>query len=212
MAFEEINRFPELKRDLSAVFDQKRASDIAGKYLQSPADRFISAVLAWAPEGINAPVGNQPSQRIWGKTFAASWAHPVMVGNSDRASGNTVQIPLDHPSVNAGWTSDILDWLIYGTYPHVIRGKPKVHFWWGAPLQWPAKDGKPAGERVYFSVGSQFVINRGYWASPGFDFVTAAIQATEEDFNQARDEAADELLNAPLKTSDLLKFIRTEEA
>jgi len=53
-------------------------------------------------------------------------------------------------------------------------------------------------------------MQRGYWASPGYDFVGQAAFATDDDFLDARDEASDEILNEPLEGSDFLRRRRSE--
>jgi len=128
MTFRETDRSGELLRDVERVYDGRRIAEVAARHLIGPAERFVSVALQLAPEGSTAPIGGRPSERIWNKTFAASWATPVTHPSGFNEKGAFVQIPLDRPSVNAGWEGDILDWLIHGTPAHIINGRPVLSF------------------------------------------------------------------------------------
>lgn len=197
------NRFGEFRKDLEKPFSKERAFGISVTEMSLPAQQFLKKVAELAPEGESAPIGGRPSLRIWGTTLMNAWQTPWSKERDGKKPGAVTFMGIDHPSVDA--RGDIIDWLIEGTDPHTIEG---VRFHWGAPLRWNPKDGLPVGTRSRAWVGSSHVFKRNHWASPGRNFVALAAEKTEKLFEDARETAADRILNEPLEDSEFLRRTR----
>ena len=202
------NNFPSLRADLFGVMRDRYLSGGVEGEMMPLMNSFLRSVKLMAPESEPSPIDGRPGQRIWGKSLRSSFVLSEPENNLDGSAGQTFGVDLDHPSVGSPG-GDILQWYIFGTKPHSVfprPGKQALHFWWGNPLPWPAKDGAPSGPRLYGTTGNSPEMRaRGYWARAHVDFISIVAEVFDEQIEDAIDAGiTDRFYRRGLDKSDFL--------
>lgn len=142
---EVTNRIAELQSTLRLMANEPRRQSIMATRAAEGGRRILALIRQFAPVGTVEPsymgsrgpiVHGRPSLRLHGVTMEGGW-QPIAI--EPVAGGSSFSISTTAPQV-------VL--LMRGT---TKKNYPisRVSFWWGAPLPWPAKDGKPAGGRYF---------------------------------------------------------------
>lgn len=143
-----VNRVDQLIETLQESFDKDVIESTLEESVRLEASRFQNILRQVAPKGKVEPGREErPSIRLHGITLEEGWRQPEIIKTKKGVHFRLVNIAPHLPI------------LLKGAIGHTIPefnvrefGNPILKFWWGSPLRWGAKDGKPGGIRYFDEV------------------------------------------------------------
>lgn len=185
-----LKDFDALIKKIRSAFNKRSiAKDLEDKF--KPTVVVMTRILDdIVPRSDEDPLRNEtPGVRLHNKSLADSLE--VKYIPLKKGGVGKLVIELDHPTIGSKYGgTNLVDWLILGTKRHDIPNTVldyKLHFWWGHPLRWPAKDGKLDGPRFFVAVDHPGVEPQG-------DFIKETYDGAELQIWSAVDKTFDKIM------------------